>query len=149
MEAAYWRVFKRRSQSLQIIQDSKLLPDVLKPLGKVLAAIGVELSRAYQNFEQSFDSFQILSCAKLLKQGLQILVQQARGLDIMVPRVHLKQRSGGVDQFSAIVFRGGQVGEEEFSKKMGAVELGKRPCSDSPFDQEASRAKLTKVNMWI
>ena len=108
MERAREMVYESRPSTFAlggIERACKLLPTILKPLGKVLVGMKDMLTEAYRSFEESFNGSGVLLTFQKLRRYLQMLVIAARGLgDKVKPPVVGSDRGAEVEQaiFSAV-----------------------------------------------
>ena len=123
MEEARNDVFSNRSLTFLATgseQAWELLPEVLQPLGKVLAEMKGILRDAYLSFEKSFDGSEMLLVFPKLRECLRRLVDGAQGLDV-TPPVQPRKLGAGTGQHGAVTFEEqGKQGQRTMKQEGGA-----------------------------
>jgi len=132
MKTAHDQVYSNRSLTFglgTIEQACASLPQVLRPLGRVLVEMRNILANAYRSFEESFDGSGMLLVFEELLPHLVELVRLANKLDVVLVTPGMKLKTAEAE-FDAV-----EVGEGQRQRAMKQEgEAGGQPVAvDNPF----------------
>ena len=90
METAHEQVYQNRTLTFMqngLREAVRLLPEVLRPLGKILAKMKRTLITAYKSFEETFDGSRMSLVFEELRPLLVLLEERAKGLVRVEPPI--------------------------------------------------------------